>query len=429
MSEQSQTPAWDKSHGSTFENFALDLNSFTRTGQYPSDAGQDVKYGIELQFQRLKEKNLRMEYNISPRGLLTDEHGISGQWQDDKYITNMEFRTCNLSRKIYRGDRKVYEKDQHSDFYQYITDTKDSNAVADELYSCPNCGAVSKISVLQSGCPYCNTYFSMNELFPKVTNYYFLQDVSMTTNEFKKTMFRVMTPCILLSIIGYTIYMYNHEAAAKEGAARIISALIPGTLAGILFGALVGYVLWAIVKVGSIFVQAGKAMPKLVNMAGSRKQFVSFMSQYSPDFSYEYFVGKVVSMMKMIIYSSEPGNLPIYEGAPLGNRFQNVVESSFTGAVALKNYGVQGNDCCVMVDIYLENLYDNGKSIKTKEEKICVELRRNAHKPIDMNFSIERIHCKSCGGSFNAAKMRNCPHCGTRYEIGDDDWIITKIKV
>ena len=109
----------------------------------------------------------------------------------------------------------------------------------DELYSCPGCGAVSQISVLQSGCPFCKTFFSMNELFPKVTNYYFLQDDSLTDKEFKNTMRKVLLPCIV--------------------------------------------------------------------------------------------------------------------------------------------------------------------------------------------FSVERIQCKSCGAGFNAAKMRKCPHCGTRYEMGDDDWIITKI--
>ena len=168
-------------------------------------------------------------------------------------------------------------------------------------------------------------------------------------------------------------------------------------------------------------------MPMLLNSAGSGMRFTSFMSRYSPEFSYEYFSDKVVSMLKMIIYSPNPSNLPYYEGAPLGNRFLNVIESSYAGAVALKRYGVQGDYCFVSVDVYLENLYDNGSRIEMKKEKVRVELRRNVRKPIDINFSVERIQCKSCGASFNAAKMRSCPHCGTRYEMGDDDWVITQI--
>lgn len=97
----------------------------------------------------------------------------------------------------------------------------------------------------------------------------------------------------------------------------------------------------------------------------------------------------------MIIYSENASDLPYYEGPPLGSRFLNVIKSSYAGAVALK------------------------------KDKVRAELRKNIRKPIDINFSIERIQCKSCGASFNAIRMRNCPHCGARYEIGDDDWIIT----
>lgn len=429
MTNQNQTPTWDKSHGSIFENFALDLGSFTHTGKYPSDAGQDVKYGLELQFERLKEKNLKMQYDIAPRGLLANDHGVGRQWKDNKYITQMQFRTCSLSRTIYRDNRKVYEKNQNSTFYQYITDVRDSGTVVDELYSCPNCGAVSKISELKSGCPFCKTYFSMHELFPKVTNYYFLQDESFTDQEFKRTMIRVLLPCVALSVLISTIYFYiTYDNENSSAAFRLVYALLSGGIGGTVFGIVSGYFLWAIIQFGSLFVRAGKSMPMLLNSAGSGRRFTAFMSRYSPEFSFEYFSDKVVSMLKMIIYSPNPSNLPYYEGEPLGNRFLNVIESSYAGAVALKRYGVQGDYCYVSVDVYLENLYDNGSRIEMKKEKVRVELRRNVRKPIDINFSVERIQCKSCGASFNAAKIRNCPHCGTRYEMGDDDWVITRLS-
>lgn len=423
---QPQTPTWDKSHGSIFENFALDLGSFTRTGKYPFDAGQDVKHGLELQFERLKSRNLKMQYNVTPRGLLADGKGCRRQWKDSRYTTRMEFRTCHLARTIYRDNKKVYEKNQNSTFYQFITDARDSKSVADELYSCPNCGAISKISVLQSGCPFCGTYFAMNELFPKVTNYYFLQDDSLTDKEFKHTMRRVLLPCIVLCVLVYATFFYQ-TSENKEAVFRLIYAIFSGLFAGTIVGTVCGYFLYAFIQFGLLFVRAGKSMPMILNSAGSGGRFTAFMSRYSPEFSFEYFSDKVVSMLKMLIYSPNPSDLPYYTGAPLGDRFLNVIESSYAGAVALKRYGLQGDYCFVTVDVYLENLYDDGSRIVTKKDKVRAELCRNVRRPIDINFSIERIQCKSCGASFNAAKMRNCPHCGTRYEMGDDDWMITKI--
>lgn len=426
MSNQPPVPTWDKSHNSIFENFALDLSGFTRTGKYPSDAGQDVKHGLELQFERLKNKNLKMQYDISPRGLLADDKGRYRQWKDHRYITRMEFRTCSLSRTIYRDTKKIYEKKQNSTFYQFITDAKNPSAVAEELYSCPNCGAVSKISVLQSGCPFCKTYFAMDELFPKVTNYYFLKDDSLTDKEFKHKMRRVLFPCIALCIFVYTMFFYVTNEN-RETVFRLIYSLLSGILSGTIAGAISGYILWVFAQLGLMFVQAGKSMPMLLNSAGSGRRFTAFMSRYSPEFSFEYFSDKVVSMIKMIIYSPNPNNLPYYAGESFGDRFLNVIESTYAGAVALKRYGVQGDYCHVTVDVYLENLYDNGVRIESRKDKVRVELCRNIRKPIDIGFSIEKIQCKSCGASFNAAKMRNCPHCATRYEMGDDDWIITKI--
>ena len=430
MSDQNQEVVWDRSHHSIFEDFALDLQGFTNTGKYPSCAGQDVKYGLELQLKRLKEKNLVMKYDIQPRGHFAQGDGSGRQWKDDRYVSSMEYRTCRLSRMIYRSGKKIYEMQQNSILYQIITNVLNSDSVSKELYSCPNCGAVSKIADLQNGCPYCGTYFEMQELYPKVTNYYFIKDNGYTEKEIKRDIGKVILPCIALSIIGFIAYFckdvnFNDSAQAIS---QMIASLLSGIFGGMIFGGISGYILWAFLKITSLFVEAGKAMPLLVNSAGSGGRFVSFMKQYSPEFSYEYFSDKIVSMTKMIIFSEHPEDLPFYEGEPLDSRFLAVIESSYTGAVALKQYGVQGDYCYVTVDVYLDNLYDNGSRIDARRETIHAQMRKNIRKPIDINFSVERIQCKSCGTSFNAAKIRNCPHCGTRYEMGDDDWTITWLR-
>ena len=429
MNRPNENVTWDKSHHSIFENFALDLNGFTDAGSYPPDASQDVKYGLELQYKRLKDKKLKMKYGIVPRGLLQNSGGFGKQWNDDRYICRMEYRTCCLSRAIYRDNKKLYENDQNSVFYQMITNIQNPSAVADELYSCPNCGAVSKIAVLQSGCPYCGTFFEMNELYPKVTNYFFIKDSGYTEKEIKRSIGKVIFPCIAFAIIAYVLYFLLAGSPEDGGeVTHIVTSTISGILGGTVCGAIGGYMIWAIIKLCSLFVEAGKSIPMLVNTAGSAGRFESFMKQYSPEFSYEYFSDKVVSMIKTIIFSERPDDLPYYGGGALGSRFHDVVESLYSGAVALKQYRVEGDFCYISTDVYLENLYDNGSRIHTKKDTIRVELRKNIRKPIDINFSIERIQCKSCGASFNAARMRNCPHCGTRYEIGDDDWMITKLN-
>ncbi len=167
---------WDKSHHSIFENFALDLIDFTQTNKPPVYGDQDLNYCLELQKKRLINKSLIMKYNIVPRGLFGHGGGMGKSWSDEHYISSMEYRTCQLSRTFYRDYKKIYDKKQNSIFYQIITNVHNSDAVEDDLYTCPNCAAISKIAFLQRGCPYCGTFFDMTDLFPKVTNFFFIED-------------------------------------------------------------------------------------------------------------------------------------------------------------------------------------------------------------------------------------------------------------
>lgn len=424
MSNKNDKINWDKSHHSIFENFALDLKDFTQTKKLPAYGDQDLNYCLELQQKRLRDKNLKMKYDIVPRGLFADGGGMGKSWSDEHYISNMEYRTCKLVRTFYRNQKKIYGREQDSIFYQIITNVYNSEVVGEDLYTCPNCGAVSKIASLQKGCPYCGTFFEMKDLFPKVTNFFFIEDCGGTETELKYSIGKVIALCALPSIIGYTVYFYSNAAPGEW----IIIPLIRGIFAGMLLGAIGGYFLWAMAKVFNIFINAGKSMPMLINSAGSEKRFVSQMRQYSPEFSYEYFSDKVVSVLKMIIYSDNAQELPNYVGEPLGNMFSDIVDSSYTGAVALKRFQVQNEYCNIVADVYMEDIYDKSGRIYKKNETIRVFLCKNIQKPINYHFSIMKIQCKSCGGSFDATKRITCPNCGKRYEIGDDDWVVTKIQ-
>ena len=70
-------------------------------------------------------------------------------------------------------------------------------------------------------------------------------------------------------------------------------------------------------------------------------------------------------------------------------------------------------------------MYNSTKNHKLTP--ISKVLRKNITVPIQMNFSITKINCKSCGASFDATKQRTCPNCDSKYEMVDDDWVIMQI--
>lgn len=166
----------------------------------------------------------------------------------------------------------------------------------------------------------------------------------------------------------------------------------------------------------------------MIPTLGSRKNFDNQMKQYSPEFSFEYFTSKVISLLKTIMFSDNLQDLPIYVGNQNGAFSPNVVDLSYSGALGLENFFVDKGYVYVETLAFLEVWYEENGKIKMKREKYVLDLCKNIMKPIDFNFSIKKIHCNHCDGSFDATKDKYCPYCGTQYSVQDDDWVVLNIK-
>ncbi len=410
---------------SIFDKFVQELRHFAGNVELPADAGQSLRYSLELQQKRLEKRNIDLEYEFIPRGHFAEASGLTRGWSDDHYSSRMDYRSSRMTRAFYRGGKKIYEKQKDILFYETITDVLNQDAVENDLYTCPNCGAITQVGALQNGgCPYCGTFFRMSDLFPKVTNYYFIEDSGGTEKEIKKDILKVVLPCMLAAIILTLIGNLSDENAQGLFGLLIVSSVLTGSI----LGGILGYFVWAVRKLVAVIKNAGKAMPMVVNATGSRKRFASMMQRYSREFSYEYFSDKVVSILKMIIFSEDTQQLPYYAGAPLGTMFEDIVDASYCGAVALKKFRVVQEFCYVTVDVYMENFYDTGRKIRRKNDIFRIRLRKNISRPIQLHFSIKEIECRSCGGSFDATKHRICPNCGTAYPFEDEEWIVESVQ-
>lgn len=423
MNTHEEHRIWKTTSHYPFERFGAGLTEYTQTGKVPEQGDQNVRYALELQKQRLKSKDLLMKYEFTPRGHFADTTGPCREWKDNHYTSHMEYRTCRLSRKIYRSQKKIFDENESCIFYQIITDANDYEVIGGDTYSCPNCGAASQIKVLENGCPYCGTFFKMSDLFPKTTNFYFIRDVGGTEKEVNRSLKKIMIPCMLAVFLINILRMLFVDGISETFIFEMIGLVIGSVMGG---GAL-GYFLYSISLLIVVIRGAAKSAPMLFNTAGSANRFVTQMKRYSPEFSFEYFSGKVVAILKMILFSDNAQELTYYAGPSLGDMFSNIVDSSYAGACALKNFTVQGDYCYVTVDAYMEDIYDDGKRIKKHDEKFRITLCKNIRKPINLHFSIQALQCKNCGSSFNATKQKCCPSCGTKFELMDEDWVVTKI--
>ena len=167
---------WSRSNGSLFEDFAISLEEYTKTGKAPAEGDQDIQYGLELQDERLQKKGLSMEYKFVPRGHLPKGTEKNKSWSDEHYTSTLWWRRCKMYRSFFRGTKKEYENKENMSFCQTITDVNGPGLIGRDVYNCPNCGAAVTIGELQKGCPYCSAHFEISDIFPVVSNYYFLKD-------------------------------------------------------------------------------------------------------------------------------------------------------------------------------------------------------------------------------------------------------------
>lgn len=425
MSESNSKEAqWRVDSPYIYNRFVAQLQDFAKSGQVPNSASQDMKYCMELQRERLRDRNIEMEHIMTPRGHFAKGPGYTKGWSDAVYESRMDYRTCSNVKKYYRDGKLLHSHKMNALLYETITDVRYGADVAKELYTCPSCGAISTMENIADGCSSCGAHFKMTDIYPKVTNYYYVEDAGETPNELKVSLGKSVY--ISIAIFTLIFFVYFMIRGFDGGA---FFALFTSLIAGGVFGFVVGYVIWTFSKLAQILGGAGKSVKLSAGTIGSEKNYVACMQQYSPEFSYEYFKDKVVSLLKMIVYSKDAGKLPNYAGVPLGNVFYDIVDMDYTGAVGLRNFDVINGYVQVVADVYVDVLRDCKTAFNKSERVFTVTLSKNITKPVNMYFSISQIACKSCGAGFDATKVSDCPYCGNRYDVSEDDWIVTCVTV
>ena len=168
------TSGYDEHSIQMLSNFLSHINQ-TEGSSLPESAAVDLKYIHDLQQQRLKKKQaqIRMHYDMEARPIT----GVAWKMDNDtRYVTRIPFHIVNAKIDYLVNSRIQKQIKEKQNLYGYVIWLLGQNA--DMPYCCPNCGAPTMTSKLVEGCPYCGTRFLMQELFPKITNYYTLSSPS-----------------------------------------------------------------------------------------------------------------------------------------------------------------------------------------------------------------------------------------------------------
>ncbi|MCR5356015.1 MAG: hypothetical protein K6E63_01290, partial [Lachnospiraceae bacterium] len=100
------------------------------------------------------------------------------------------------------------------------------------------------------------------------------------------------------------------------------------------------------------------------------------------------------------------------------------------GALGVVKFEEKNGITTVVTDAFFDILYAKDDRISSMRRVFRTTFTRRTDLPIDFNFSISKIQCPTCAGSFDATKTKKCPYCGNIYDIADSrEWAITDIRI
>ena len=400
--------------------FVNTLGSAIRDGKKISFADNDLSYVLQLQNERLKKKGLVMDYEVYDRD--KKRHAMVGsQWKDAHYESFVCHEQYGVKRRITKNGQKIYSDNKRNILYSVITDVINGVHPDGETICCPNCGSVSTIAELQGGCPSCGTRYKMDDLFPKVTSYYFLEDVAVAGNEHIKGM------AISMGITYVASFLLMILVMIAEGNFNLLSMIL-GPIALIPMSLFVGYVNYSIfMLIRLIVVGSGQSSGKWGTI-GSRSKFEQKMKTICPEFSYEYFTSKAISLIKTAIYSENEQELMFFKGEAIDPAFKDLIDLNYGAALGLEGFNEENGIVTVTTKAFFDVIYATDSGIKFQREAYRAVFQRRTDIPVDMGFSMTKIQCPSCGSSFNAMNNRICPYCGNAYDIALTDWVLVDLE-
>lgn len=418
-----------------FDRFRQELEKWASAGDEPADGSREIRYYLNLQRRRLKESGLTMHAEFTPlentvtsTAKFMEKYGNLSLYKSSApFEQNQHFQHIRKKVSYVRDGRRIYDLSQNAFLNQTIIEPSDSERdIGETTYNCPNCGAVTKVSILErEGCPYCGTRFKMKELYPKVTNLYFQESMALSQEQGSaRTKHSAAAGAVIFTLAAILINLVRGTLTPGG----IIAALIFCNLVGALIGVIAGNIFTAL-QGARITVQS---LP-MARTAKTRGRITNEMRRYDPSFSYEYFEGKALSLARIAAFSKKGENCPQYrpdhEDGDDRASFANVLDMQYRGGFMVRGIRESGGMLHLDLDLMIRDTVDDGRRVRDRNDVWAIRMHHRTQFPVDPSFSIHKVQCRGCGASFDALRTVNCPYCGREYDAGMDDWVVDGIRI
>ena len=399
------------------DQFTDELHEWSLTGKEPACASRDLRFFLNMQEKRLKSADIVREEEYSH--VREEIRGCSSR-EENGYSSRILYREAVQNITYRKNGEQIRKIRRPANLYVSFVDKEGHE---NREYTCPNCGHTFTVLQAADGCPYCGTFFETDDVYPCVSSYYTVPAVV----ERAGLMDSLKKEVTIAGGIGGTavalmcLFAWND----MEMLFRVIAALLMGAFYGGV-SAFLWYMIRSFILLFKVFKEAGRAMPLLKTLR-SRDKMIDFMTVYDPEFSYEAFEGRVLSLLRTIVFSDDRDKLSVWEGNRDLSSFDSIADMQYRGALYIRKCEKKDRFLRVEGTAYLTDTYIH-RTVREKDEKIHFVLVKEAEAHADPGFSIHRVSCPSCGGSFDAVYKRDCPYCGNPYDLKKKDWIVQDMR-
>lgn len=396
-------------HKDLFSKFLDEWIVWNECGREPENASLEMRYWLDLQELRLKSHHLSCRMHVEKDGSIFPvckvSCGIPLKERVDLYRQETYFQKVCRHLEYVRFGEVVYKFTDYVSFYEVIIDRPDSHDVP---FVCPNCGGQSVLSVVErSGCPFCGTHYVMSDLFPKVTNFFCVENGDLADSMYEISVRKILFWAFVASILVDVFFVVNN------GFSLFFFVWIGFIGFGIFFVLFFAeYIIYLYVR---MFKVAGKDIGLMKACAGSKKRISTEISKYDPTFNYEYFESKALSLARLEIFSEE--------------MFDSIIDVKYRGGFRLNKHSVSNGIIRLDLDLFVVLTEDVDNRVFEKEGIIHLSMCHDTQFPTDDCFNISKVVCEHCGGSFDAHIHSKCPYCDRPYNVENKDWKVLSLSI
>ncbi len=404
--------------------YTAELTHFYQDGAFPQDSSADLRFGLACQRERVRKFGLRMSKRFDNAG---PEKEFVWQYQKHPYTYTVDSNFCNYVTEFYDGSGKYLSRSdlEEETLYLGILEKKDQGQ---ESCTCKNCGHRDLLSNFKSGCPMCGTTYEMVQSYPCVSGYYtrptlLNKKVAKGASKFLFLIFTVLG--IFFGLVAGLSISSEQGYSIGGTIAMTIFAIIIFT-GGLLFFVFLFFLLMSgPLLAGKKIAQQTEVAPVQSAMRTKERMEID-LKRYIPDFSYEFFEEKVISLLRGIVFSDDRKKLTIYDGADDLSFMDNIVDVEYRGAVEYVGHSVINNILRVSVKAYVVCAYYENGYVFFRKQTFSMILAKKV-KEEDLGFTIHAVNCKKCSGSFDAIHVTTCPYCGAEYSLIEDNWVVSQV--